>query len=48
MTIIYMDRDMVLKNPENENQKRDWEKWCPGSKVGEIINSPINPVVYSK
>jgi hypothetical protein len=21
--------------------------WCPGAKVGEIINSPINPVLYS-
>jgi len=48
MTIIYMDKNMVLKDPENENQKKDWKKWCPGSKIGEIINSPINPVIYSK
>lgn len=47
MTIIYMDKDMVLKDPENENQKKDWEKWCPGAKVAEVINSPINPVIYS-
>lgn len=48
MTIIYMDKNMVLKNPENDNQKIDWETWCPGAIIGEIINSPINPVLYAK
>lgn len=48
MTIIYMDQDMKLKNPENKNQIHDWNTWCPGAKIGEIINSPINPVLYSK
>jgi ectoine hydroxylase-related dioxygenase (phytanoyl-CoA dioxygenase family) len=48
MTIIYMDRDMVLKNPDNINQQNDWETWCPGANIGEIINSPLNPILYSK
>lgn len=48
MTIIYMDQDMKLKNPENKNQIHDWNTWCPGAKIGEIIDSPINPVLYSK
>lgn len=48
MTIIYMDKNMVLKNPENDNQKIDWETWCPGAVIGEIINSPINPVLFTK
>jgi ectoine hydroxylase-related dioxygenase (phytanoyl-CoA dioxygenase family) len=48
MTIIYMDKDMVLKNPENKNQIHDWNTWCPGAKVGEIINSPLNPILFSK
>ncbi len=47
MTIIYMDKDMKLKQPENENQVNDWNTWCPGAKVGEVINSPINPVLFS-
>jgi ectoine hydroxylase-related dioxygenase (phytanoyl-CoA dioxygenase family) len=47
MTVIYMDRDMKLKQPENENQVNDWNTWCPGALVGEVINSPINPVLYS-
>jgi ectoine hydroxylase-related dioxygenase (phytanoyl-CoA dioxygenase family) len=46
MTIIYMDKDMKLKKPENKNQINDWETWCPGVAVGEIIDSPINPVLY--
>lgn len=48
MTIIYMDKDMIIKNPENKNQIHDWNTWCPGTKIGEIINSPINPILYSK
>ncbi|RYY84029.1 MAG: phytanoyl-CoA dioxygenase [Chitinophagaceae bacterium] len=46
MTIIYMDRDMKLKHPENDNQVHDWNTWCPGAQIGEIINSPINPVLF--
>jgi ectoine hydroxylase-related dioxygenase (phytanoyl-CoA dioxygenase family) len=46
MTVIYMDKDMVLKNPDNKNQINDWNTWCPGAKVGEVINSPINPIIY--
>lgn len=48
MTIIYMDKNMRLKNPENKNQIHDWNTWCPGAAVGEIINTPLNPVVYSR
>lgn len=47
MTVIYMDKNMKLKSPENENQINDWNTWCPGAKVGEIIDTPINPVLYT-
>lgn len=43
MTIIYMDRHMKLKQPDNENQIKDWETWCPGAVVGEEIDSHLNP-----
>ena len=46
MTIIYMDKDMRLKAPENDNQKLDWETWCPGATVDEIIDTPLNPVLF--
>jgi ectoine hydroxylase-related dioxygenase (phytanoyl-CoA dioxygenase family) len=46
MTVIYMDKDMVLKNPANKNQINDWNTWCPGAKVGEVIHSPLNPIIH--
>jgi ectoine hydroxylase-related dioxygenase (phytanoyl-CoA dioxygenase family) len=46
MTMIYMDKDTVLKTPENHNQQADWDAWCPGATVGEIVNTPLNPVLY--
>jgi ectoine hydroxylase-related dioxygenase (phytanoyl-CoA dioxygenase family) len=48
MTVIFMDKDMILKNPENKNQINDWNTWCPGATIGEVINSPINPIIYQK
>jgi ectoine hydroxylase-related dioxygenase (phytanoyl-CoA dioxygenase family) len=47
MTVIYMDEDMRLAAPRNENQQADWDGWCPGAKVGELIQTPINPVLWS-
>lgn len=46
MTVIYMDKNMRLKAPANDNQQADWETWCPGAKVGELIDTPLNPVLY--
>jgi len=48
MTIIFMDKDMRLAEPKNQNQKNDWDNWCPGAKLGEIIDSPLNPIIYSR
>jgi len=46
MTIIYMDSEMRLAEPINDNQKLDWKVWMPGAKIGEIIDTPLNPVLY--
>lgn len=48
MTIIYMDSKMKLKKPENDGQQNDWETWCPNAKIGQIINSPLNPILYER
>jgi ectoine hydroxylase-related dioxygenase (phytanoyl-CoA dioxygenase family) len=48
MTVIYMDKDMRLKEPANENQVNDWNTWCPGAQIGEVIDTPLNPVLYSR
>ncbi len=46
MTVIYMDVDMRLQEPENSRQVNDRNGWCPGIKVGDIIDSPRNPVIW--
>ena len=47
MTVIYMDENMKLKAPENPNQQNDWDTWCPGARVGEVIDTAINPLLFS-
>lgn len=46
MTVIYMDKNMRLKAPDNKNQQNDWDTWCPGAKIGEVIDTPLNPVLF--
>lgn len=48
MTIIYMDKDILLKAPENKRQLNDWKSWCPNAKIGEVIDTPMNPILYTK
>lgn len=48
MTVIYMDKDMKLKEPENKGQLNDWNTWCPGAKIGEVIDTPMNPILYER
>jgi ectoine hydroxylase-related dioxygenase (phytanoyl-CoA dioxygenase family) len=46
-TIIYMDADMRLAKPKNKNQQNDWEVWTPSTQIGEVMDDPLNPVLYS-
>jgi ectoine hydroxylase-related dioxygenase (phytanoyl-CoA dioxygenase family) len=46
MTIIYMDAEMRLKAPANKNQLDDWNAWCPRVRIGDVIATPKNPVLY--
>ena len=48
MTVIYMDKDMKLKAPENKNQHNDWASWCPGTTIGQTVDSPLNPILYQQ
>lgn len=47
MTIIYMDEDMRLIEPRTKAHQNDHATWCPGAQVGEVIASPLNPVLWS-
>lgn len=46
MTCIYMDKDILLKKPENDGQINDWETWCPGVEIGSVIDSHLNPILF--
>jgi ectoine hydroxylase-related dioxygenase (phytanoyl-CoA dioxygenase family) len=46
MTMIYMDAAMRLAEPLNHMQAADRVEWCPGAEVGEVIDTPLNPVIW--
>ena len=47
MTMIYMDEDIRVTAPKNKNHVTDLERWAPGVAAGEVLASPLNPVLYS-
>lgn len=47
-TVIYIDSDMRLAKPKNPNQQGDWNAWSPGTKIGEVMADPLNPILYQK
>ena len=47
MTVIYLEEDARLIAPKHKNQQLDWDTWMPGVKIGELVNSPLNPVLWS-
>ena len=46
MTVIYVDADMIIAEPVNDNQVVDLERWMPGCRVGDVVDSELNPVLY--
>ena len=47
MTMIYMDENIRLTPPKHKNHVTDIERWMPGLSAGDVLSSPLNPVVYS-
>ncbi|WP_314174782.1 phytanoyl-CoA dioxygenase family protein [Streptomyces winkii] len=48
MTVIYMDANITVAEPVNDNQRADLTAWMPGTAVGEIPSTPLNPVLYDR
>jgi hypothetical protein len=46
MTIIYMDRDITVTEPTNDEQRGDLEAWLPGTRIGATPDGPLNPVLF--
>ncbi|WNI14843.1 phytanoyl-CoA dioxygenase family protein [Actinacidiphila sp. ITFR-21] len=48
MTVIYMAADITATEPVNDFQRHDLETWLPGTAVGAVPVSPLNPVLYPR
>jgi len=47
-TVIYIEDGMRVAQPNSEPQENDLRTWMPGTKVGEVIQTELNPVLYRK
>ena len=47
MTVIMMEDGIRLIEPQRQQHENDWHRWCPGAEIGEKVQSPLNPVIYS-
>ncbi len=45
MTIIYMDAEITVSEPVNEFQVNDLAHWMPGTPIGEVPRTSLNPVL---
>lgn len=48
LTAIFIDADMVMAEPQNDNQRADCKRWLPGVTPGEICDCARTPVVWSR
>jgi ectoine hydroxylase-related dioxygenase (phytanoyl-CoA dioxygenase family) len=46
MTIIYIADGARVVPLKNKNQEYDLATWMPGTKPGDLVATPINPVLY--
>lgn len=46
MTVIYMEDGIRLIEPKTRHHSNDLQSWMPGALVGEIVDTPLNPVLY--
>lgn len=46
MTVIYIEDGIKLAEPKNKSQQTDWNTWMPGTTIGNVVDSPLNPVLY--
>jgi ectoine hydroxylase-related dioxygenase (phytanoyl-CoA dioxygenase family) len=46
MTMIYMDADITVSEPGNDNQRADHAAFLPGVPVGSVPDTELNPELY--
>jgi ectoine hydroxylase-related dioxygenase (phytanoyl-CoA dioxygenase family) len=47
MTVIYVAEDAKISETDSKERQNDLNMWLPGQVPGEIVGSPLNPVLYS-
>jgi len=48
MTIIFIADGITIKEPEQDSQKSDMNKFFPGKKPGDIGITEMNPLIYKR
>jgi ectoine hydroxylase-related dioxygenase (phytanoyl-CoA dioxygenase family) len=48
MTIIYAADGTLVAEPDSNVRRSDMEGWLPGLKPGDLVSSPLNPLVYQR
>jgi ectoine hydroxylase-related dioxygenase (phytanoyl-CoA dioxygenase family) len=46
MTVIYIDADILVTEPTNDNRRADLAAFMPGTEVGSVPDTALNPVLY--
>ncbi len=46
MTVIYMEDGIRLVAPTSKARQNDWDRWMPGARIGEVVDTALNPVLY--
>jgi ectoine hydroxylase-related dioxygenase (phytanoyl-CoA dioxygenase family) len=47
MTVIYVAEDARISEADSKERQNDLQMWLPGQAPGDIVGSPLNPVLYS-
>ena len=47
VTVIHLDADMRLAPAFGAAQANDAAPWCPGTRPGEKIETPKNPLIWT-
>lgn len=45
MTIIYMDAEITVSEPINDQQRWDLANWMPGTTIGNVPSTDLNPIL---
>lgn len=47
-TVIYIEDGIRLAQPNSDAQQNDHNTWMPGTEIGGVIATHLNPVLYSR